>query len=216
MRFDKLSEKTRICKMCFNEIEDTLHSVLHRDMPICHRCFQRFNPELRKFKIGRIDGLFIFYYDDTVKELLYQFKGCFDIELSHAFLPYFTEYLRLKYFGFSLIPAPSSKEGDVKRGFNHVIEMFSVLKLPMIRCIHKTKDVKQADLDSKQREEVGKILEIDNVDLTNKKVLIVDDVYTTGSTIKSMIKLVESKNPKRIEVLVMSKTMGFENQNRPN
>ena len=40
----------------------------------------------------------------------------------------------------------------------------------------------------------------------NKKVLIVDDVCTTGSTIKAMIKLLNSKKPKQIKVLVLSHT----------
>ena len=86
----------------------------------------------------------------------------------------------------------------------------------MLRCVRKTQDVKQADLTSKERAEVGKILEIDNVDLTNKRILIVDDVFTTGSTIRAMINLVQSKNPKEIKVLVMSKTMDLNDQNRPN
>ena len=193
-----------------------MHSILSKDVSICHRCFDRFKPQLTKFDVNGEEAMFLFYYDQTIQELLYQCKGCFDIELSQVFLEYFRNYLRLKFRGFIIIPAPSSKEGDEKRGFNHVVEIFSCLNLPMLRCVHKTKDIKQADLTSKQRESVGKILEIDNVDLSNKKVLIVDDVYTTGSTIRSMINLVQSKNPKSIKVLVMSKTMDLDDQNRPN
>ena len=160
--------------------------------------------------------MYIYPYDQTAQELLYQFKGCFDIELAHVFLEYFRTYLKIKYHGYVLIPAPSSKEGDEKRGFNHVVEIFSILGLPLERCVHKTKDVKQADLTAKEREDVEKILVIDNINLSGKKVLIVDDVYTTGSTIRSMIKLVQSRHPSKIKVLVMSKTMDLNDQNRPN
>ncbi len=86
----------------------------------------------------------------------------------------------------------------------------------MLRCIYKTKNVKQADLTSEERKKVSDILKIDDVDLSKKKILIVDDVFTTGSTVRSMINLVKSKNPKRIKVLVMSKTMDLNDQNRPN
>ncbi len=85
--------------------------------------------------------------------------------------------------------------------------MFSLLNLDMCCCIHKTSDVKQSDCSAKQRQEIGKHLAIDeNVHLKNKKVLIVDDVFTTGSTVRAMIKLILRCKPKKIEVLVMSKT----------
>ncbi len=189
---------------------------MFKNTSICHRCFSRFKVQLKSFDVDGYKALFLFDYDQTVQELLYQFKGCFDIELSQAFLEYFRVYLKLKYSGFTIIPAPSSKEADEKRGFNHVVEIFSTLKLPMLRCVYKTKDVKQADLNAKERKEVSKILKIDDVNLSKKRILIVDDVYTTGSTIRSMINLVKTKNPKEIQVLVMSKTMDLNDQNRPN
>ena len=76
----------------------------------------------------------------------------------------------------------------------------------MIKCIHKTMDFKQSDYHKDEREKVDKKLCIDDVNLCNKKVLIVDDVCTTGSTIKAMIKLLNSKNPKQIKVLILSHT----------
>ena len=213
---NKSKTKTPACKICFNPIEESLHTIFHKDVSICHRCFDKFRPQLRQFNVDGVKAFFLFYYDQTVQELLYQFKGCFDIELSHAFLEYFRDFLRIKYRGYTLIPAPSSKESDEKRGFNHVVEIFSPLKLPMLRCVYKTKNVKQADLTSEERKKVSDILKIDDVDLSKKKILIVDDVFTTGSTVRSMINLVKSKNPKQIKVLVMSKTMDLNDQNRPN
>ena len=109
-----------------------------------------------------------------------------------------------------MIPAPSSKQSDQERGFNHVDEMFSILNLKVVKCIHKTAQVKQADLTTKERQQISKHLVIDDVDLTNKKVLLVDDVFTTGSTIKAMIKLAKNKGAKKIKVLVMSKTIDLE------
>lgn len=202
--------KTNLCKICFKEIEeDSFHSLLRKDAKICHSCFLKFEPVLRKFKVGDINCYHIYYYDEEVQKQLYQFKGCFDIELSGVFLDYFRTYLRLKYFGYVMIPAPSSRETDEQRGFNHVVEMFKPLGLKMIQCIHKTKNIKQSDLKADERHKIKEHLTIDNVDLTKKKVLIVDDVYTTGSTVKAMIDLVKIKNPKKIKVLVMSKTKEF-------
>lgn len=145
-----------------------------------------------------------------MQEVLYQFKGCGDYELYSVFLEYYLPYLNYKFKGYEIIPAPSSKKNDEERGFNHVEEIFKNMHLKINKCIHKTKQVKQADLTTKQREKIGNYLVIDDVDLRHKKILLVDDVYTTGSTIKSMIELVREKGAKKIKVLLVSKTIDLE------
>jgi len=109
-----------------------------------------------------------------------------------------------------MVPAPSYPKNDEERGFNHVEEIFSNLNLKMTKIIHKIKQVKQADLTTKEREQIRSVLEIDDVDLRGKKILLVDDVFTTGSTIKAMIQLVREKGAKNIKVLLMSKTIDLE------
>lgn len=106
------------------------------------------------------------------------------------------------------MPIPSFYLDDERRGFNHVFEIFKYLKLPMIKILEKTDAFKQANHSSKDRTNIHKYLKLINGDnLFGKKVLIVDDVYTTGSTMKAAIKLVESLHPKDIKILVLSKTL---------
>ena len=177
-------------------------------MCICHKCFNKFSPKFRRFKIRKYDGLSLYDYDQEIQEKLYQFKGCFDYELGGIFLNYFLPSLKLKYLGYYLIPAPSHKSHDDKRGFNHVETIFSFLKKKYIKCIHKIDEVKQSDLSAKERHNIYKHLAIENGEqICGKKILVVDDVLTTGSTIKAMIKLIEKYNPKSIKILVVSKTV---------
>ncbi len=143
-----------------------------------------------------------------MKQRIYQFKGCYDYELKNTFLEYFYFYLKLRFFNYVLLPAPSSEISDQKRGFNHAVEMYKILDLKMLNLISKTTDVKQADLSSKERENISQFLTIKNGELlTGKNVLIVDDVFTTGSTVKAMINLAKKYNPKRIKILVLCKTV---------
>ena len=115
--------------------------------------------------------------------------------------------MRLKYVGYTIIPIPSYIKDDEVRGFNHVEEIFGQTKLEMLKVIEKTDHFKQADHNKEQRAEISKHLRIiGDTDLSKKKVLIVDDVYSTGSTMKATIKLVEQLHPKKIEILVMAKT----------
>ena len=203
--------RTDICKICFNPIEqNSFHYLLCKSPTICHECLLKLNPVLKSFNFEGIECFHIYFYTEKIQELLYQFKGCKDYELKSIFLEYYSNYLNYKFNRYTIIPAPSHEKSDKERGFNHVEEIFSVLKLKTLKCIHKTKQVKQADLTTKEREKIGKVLRIDDVNLKHKKVLLVDDVFTTGSTIKSMIKLVKEKGVKNIKVLLMSKTIDLE------
>ena len=165
---------------------------------------------MRTFYVDDVECFHLYYYTEKVQEILYQFKGCNDYELKTVFLEYYKEYLNFKFKNYIMIPAPSYSKNDEERGFNHVEEIFSVLKLKMMKCIHKIKQIKQADLTTKEREQIGSVLEIDNVDLRGKKILLVDDVFTTGSTIRAMIKLVKEKGASIVKVLLMSKTIDLE------
>ena len=178
------------------------------DYHICMHCYREMQPTFTKFKVGKYKALAIYEYSDRIKSLLYQFKGCFDIEIFDVFLSRYARELRFIYDGFVIVPVPSYKEDDETREFNHVVEMFKILKLKMVNVLIKNKKVKQADLSFKQRKQIVKFLELNNGEvLKNKKVLLVDDVYTTGSTMKACIELVEKLHPKKIRVLVMSKTI---------
>lgn len=205
------NQKTRVCKICFKPIEDaTIHGLLSKNPSICHDCLIDLKPSFNKFKFYGLNCVNVYFYNEKIQEILYQFKGCFDYELNTVFFDYFKNYLNFKFKNYILIPAPSFIDSDKERGFNHVVEIFKNLNLKMICCVHKIKKVKQADLSSEERSNIKDVLTIDDVDLANKKILLVDDVFTTGSTVKAMIDLVKPKKPKKIKVLVISKTLDFD------
>ena len=128
--------------------------------------------------------------------------------MREAFLNLFIKELYIKYKGKTIIPVPSYIKDDEVRGFNHVEEVFSMLNLPMKKALIKTSHFKQAEKGAKKRQEIRKHLcLVPDINLENEKVLLVDDIYTTGSTLKTAINLIEKLNPKSIEVLVLAKTI---------
>lgn len=204
----KSNEQIKVCKLCFKEIRDEdLFNLVHNNNTVCQQCYKEIKPIFQKFNIDGYQGLSIYRYSEKIQSLIYQFKGCFDYELKDLFLERFSRELTLRYKGYVVVPIPSYEKDDEVRGFNHVEEMFKILKLPTLKIISKTKKVKQADRNKMERKNIGQYLVLkEKRDLSNTKVLLVDDVFTTGSTMKACIKLIEKLNPKKIKVLVISKT----------
>ena len=196
------------CKICFKEIKiNDISRLFNKDICVCQECQKRLNPQFIYFDVDGYKALALYDYSEFIKKQIYLFKGCFDYEMKDVFLNLFIKEIKLAYSGYTIVPIPSYKEDDEIRGFNHVIEVFKQTGLEINEIIEKTDHFKQAEHSANKRKEIKKYLRlISNEPLTKKKVLIVDDIYTTGSTMKVAINLVERLNPKTIKVLVLAKT----------
>ena len=202
----KSSSATPICKVCLKPFEsDSIGTLVFGAKTVCFSCFRSFLPRFWKWKEGRIPCLSIYEYGQGFRSLLFQFKGCFDYELKDVFLERVLPILKLRYRGYVIVPVPSYAGHDEARGFNHVIEMFSSLGLPFLCPLEKTADVKQASLGKKARKDVKKYLRYkEGISIQGKKILLVDDVFTTDNTARACIKLLQEHHPKKIALLVMS------------
>lgn len=173
---------------------------------MCNKCYVALNPIFERFKQSGVDAFALYSYSEQFRSMLFQFKGCFDYELAPLFLERVIVPLRIKYMNYVIVPAPSAKEADEKRGFNHVAEIFKSLNRPILRLIEKTTNVKQSSQGG-ERYKIKNYLKINHGEkLTGKNVLLVDDVRTSGATLNAMINLVKKYRPRRIKILVLSRT----------
>lgn len=173
---------------------------------MCFSCLLECDPKFINFKIEGYNGLSIYEYNEKLKELIYKFKGCYDIELKDAFLYPYENELSLIYKGYIVVPIPSYFKDDETRGFNHVKLIFSNLKLETIKVLEKTEKYKQSDRNQKYRELIKNYLKVNEIDkIKGKNILLVDDICTTGSTLKAAINLLKEATPKDIKILVLCK-----------
>ena len=193
------------CKVCFEQIKKQGLNSFINEGNICQKCYNNFDVIFHKQIIDGIEVLSLYDYNDFLKNILFQFKGCFDIELKKVFLERHLLELKIKFRNYIIVPIPSTIESDEEREFNHVCEIFSSLDLPIFPCLKKKFDFKQSNLSKKEREKVKqKLFVIDGEKLKDKKVLIVDDVLTTGSSIKASIELLKKYKPKKMKGLVVA------------
>lgn len=207
----------KVCKICFKTIKiDDFCRLFSKNICICAACQELLEPKFISFKVDYYKALAIYEYSDYIKNLIYLYKGCFDYEMREVFLNLYYKELKILYSGYIVIPIPSFEEDNETRGFNHVVEAFNYLGLKMMPIIVKTAHHKQAERGAKKRKEINKFLALsESPDLSNKKILLADDIYTTGSTIRSAINLIEKLHPKEIKVLVLAKTKD-KNKNKSN
>lgn len=112
-----------------------------------------------------------------------------------------------------IVPVPISKKRMKERGYNQA-ELIAkpiarVLGKRMVtKCLYKSKNIiAQSTLNKHEREEnIKDVYNLKNGEIIlNKKVLLVDDIYTTGSTANECCRMLEKAGTKKIGVMTIAK-----------
>lgn len=112
-----------------------------------------------------------------------------------------------------IIPVPISRQRLKERGYNQseliAKEIAKNTQILLITdCLYKKKNIEpQSKLDKESREQnIKDVYTIKNKEkLLNKKVLLFDDIYTTGSTANECCKMLKQANPYKIGVMTIAK-----------
>ena len=202
----------KVCKICLNELTvdelDNLFSYIHPSLDICSTCLSSLKIVFKTFSFLGVEATYIYEYDDKIRNLLFLFKGRGDYALKDIFIEPVKRELKEKFKGYVIVPIPSSKNHEKERGFSHVKEMFELLGLPYLEILEKREEIKQSSLSRKKRwENRTNIVYNGHRIKENLKILLVDDVMTTGATLTASIQIVKKFKPKIIKILLMSKNV---------
>lgn len=181
------------CLLCHTDQmhQKSIHRYFFSDDCLCDNCRAMF-PIRRvviKYKGMKIESFYL--YDERFSQLLLQYKEAHDEALYEVFLQPFKHYLNWRYRGYTIVLAPSSASQIEKRGFEHLEKMVQNQKLKYKSCFVKIKDIKQANQTRSQRKDIGKYIKLRDNTTLPKKVLLFDDVLTTGSTIDTLYNLMK-------------------------
>lgn len=151
-----------------------------------------------------------FAYSGMGKELIYKFKYEGKTQLAGTIAELMAERLRNEMLEIdAIVPVPIHKNKLEARGFNqsYIIaqELGKRLRKPLIPCLVRTKETKeQYNLDKAQR--YVNIIGAFSVELMYnidkyKSILLVDDIYTTGSTVNECSKVLKKHGARKVYVI---------------
>jgi ComF family protein len=209
-----------ICYRCRPALPD-LKDLCSRS---CQRCFSPFseNSELGECETCKTfppptDSIrFVWEYDSLVRDLIRTIKYRPSVSLARLtgkLLCDATPQLFQRTNWDLIIPVPSSQAMFRKRLFHPCIELArpvaQTLKIPLINAIkHNNKRAPQASLSHKERlkrlEKIFRLAKRFNVH--DKRILLIEDVITTGATIAAATSILKQAGASRVDVLAVART----------
>ena len=178
------------CLFCDEEIDDSdFYNLLIEEDKLCRNCRNKMKYHHGKFKREDLMIEYFYEYNSLFKDILLQYKECYDEALKDVFLYRIGEYIKFRYHGYRILYVPSSKEKTKDRGFNHLKEIFDPLHFEEAKGLRMIEDINQVgkNFNERKKMETNYIYEGERLE----KVLIVDDVYTTGSSLMGVYRVVK-------------------------
>ena len=162
------------------------------------------------------EHLYIFEYEGIIRRIILKYKFQDKAYLYKTFVNFllknknFFEFIK-KYD--TIIPVPISRKRRALRGYNQSelivkeIANFTNLKEES-DCLFKIKNViEQSKLNKEERQKnIQGVYELRNKEkLYKNKILLVDDIYTTGATVNECVEELMRAKPGEIGVLTLAK-----------
>ncbi len=200
------TQKVRVCRKCFQPLQKVTkpsfkinHSTLKPQLNnICGNCIDKTS--------SLLENRSLFFNSGLAQRLIYDFK--FKPHSSYAPIVAYWTLKKLKNYLKSFdvfVPIPLGKKGLYEREFCQVTKVTQSLshniKIPWTKVIVRNERSylsAQHGLSAKEREtsvqEKYLYLPKFHHRFDNKRVLVIDDIYTTGSTLKNAADLFKKNN----------------------
>lgn len=193
------------CSVCGREVEED-------KIYLCKKCEKELFEEKSIHKRKNI--YFLYFYGGIIKKLIaaYKFREIKDIsKIIGKLIEKELKEIIIKNKIQVIVPAPANKERIRTRGFNQVEVVLDEIGLKYTKIERRKDTLPMHKLYNRNLRKLNvRAAFYSEVSFENKRVLIVDDIITTGSTIKGIMKALEQKGaPKEVFIFSICASRNF-------
>ena len=138
----------------------------------------------------QVDHKAIFTYNQAMKDFFSRYKFDGDFLLRKVFASVLAEELK-KYRGYQFVVIPLSPERLLERGFNQVEGLVEAAGFSFQDLLEKREEKASSSKNRSERLATEIPFYIKTEAPLPKKILVIDDIYTTGATINRVKRLFE-------------------------
>ena len=147
----------------------------------------------------------LYVYDEQAKEFMERYKFVGDCAVAFLIKEDLKRVLK-KYIkqGYTICPLPTSKQSLEKREFESVEYLLELSKIPYQQLFqHIGKGKKQSEKTREERMKLQQPFVLKEKVKLPVKILLFDDIYTTGKTIRLAAKLLQDKGVEDIKLFTV-------------
>ncbi|HFI0164370.1 TPA: ComF family protein [Streptococcus suis] len=146
----------------------------------------------------------IFQYNEAMADYFSRYKFQGDYILRKIFSEQVKKALE-PYSDYTIVPIPLSQERLEERGFNQVTGILDAARIPYKELLGKRDSQKQSSKSREERLATGQTFYLVDEKSLPEKILLVDDIYTTGATIQLATRLFMKTSQKEIKTFSLSR-----------
>ncbi|MGG3941576.1 ComF family protein [Peribacillus psychrosaccharolyticus] len=183
------------CRTCSRTLADSQDSL-------CYDCIRWEHDSTWSGCLSSNHSLFI--YNDFLKEIIAKYKYRGDYAIAGAFAPYLKQYLAELEFD-CLVPIPLSAERLRERGFNQAKGLAKMAGYSCQELLMRTHSEKQSKKSRHERIHAQQVFQLCSEEVQGKQILLLDDIYTTGSTLRQAAKVLKLAGAEEIKSLTVAR-----------
>ncbi|KGR80621.1 ComF family protein [Ureibacillus manganicus] len=192
------------CLLCGTPLNDsvTWKSLLGNEYPktICAECENEFEPVLKTENSA--DVISLFKYNDKMQDYLHRYKFMHDVVLAKVFRNQLRKHLSKRQE--IIVPIPIHELKLKERTFAHIDELLIAANIPFKHFLEKLTIETQAQKSREERINTPQLFKLkQNVSVKNKDIILVDDIITTGTTIKHAQNLLLQKGGRSVKAFTL-------------
>ncbi len=175
---------------------------LRKQTNICQDCSKKFQRADNKEECDILNQVTSLYtYNEAMRDYLHQYKFLQDVQLSHVFARELRSYLPAKAI---IVPIPMHSEKKIQRTFAHIDELLKSAGIPYTHLLDKLDTEAMGEKSKAQRLAMKPLFAIkEGTAIQQKTYILVDDIYTTGTTLRHAATVLKEAGAVRVEALTL-------------